>query len=126
MTADVEAQFWRIAQADLEAAERLAAEEPLVEQALFHCQQAGENALKCLIARSGSPPPRSHDLLLLAALSDLPADAALDADAALLTQYAVAPRYPLALRPYGEAELSPALAAARRMLDRVRAVRGES
>lgn len=125
MASDLASQYWQIAQTDFAAAQRLSESEPLLEQALFHCQQAAEKALKCLIALNGVTPPRSHDLLLLASLAMLPEETGLDADAALLTQYAVAPRYPVPLRQYSSAELAPALEAARRMLDRVRAVRGE-
>ncbi|MGH7449520.1 MAG: HEPN domain-containing protein [Longimicrobiales bacterium] len=124
MAADVASQFWRLAESDLASAERLSDAEPLLEQALFHCQQAGEKALKCLVAHRGAAPPPSHDLLLLVSLAGLADEAELSADALLLTQYAVAPRYPFPTRPYNIAELAPALAATRRVLERVRQMRG--
>ncbi|MGH7447129.1 MAG: HEPN domain-containing protein [Longimicrobiales bacterium] len=125
MTADQGSQYWRLAEQDMAAAERLGGAEPLLEQALFHCQQAAEKALKSHIVTGGTTPPQTHDLLLLVSLGGLGHDAVLNADAALLRQYSVAPRYPVAGRSFDRAELAPALAAARRVLDRVQSVRGQ-
>jgi HEPN domain-containing protein len=123
MTTDIAGEFWRLAQADLAAAERLAGEDPIVELALFHCQQAVEKALKSLIARRGTTPHRTHDLLMLLSLAGLPEDASTDEDAALLTQYGVAARYPFPTRTYHVNEVPAALAAARRILDRISSAR---
>ncbi|MCL5107599.1 MAG: HEPN domain-containing protein, partial [Chloroflexi bacterium] len=50
-------------QSDLRAAQiDLAAAPPLVEDALFHCQQAVEKALKALLTFHGQPFRRTHSL----------------------------------------------------------------
>jgi HEPN domain-containing protein len=82
-------QWVRKAEHDLEAASRiLAIEEGCpADTVCFHCQQAAEKYLKCLLTFLGIEAPRSHDLRALAAL--LPAEI----------------RFPL--RPEELAELNP-------------------
>ena len=82
---------------DLQAARTLAAgEEPLLDAAIYHCQQAREEAVKGWLQSQDDPFPKTHDI------EDLVAQAAkLHGDfnqfakaAAVLTPYASAFRYP--------------------------------
>lgn len=90
---------WRAyAQADRDAAERLAAD--LWHVACFHAQQASEKALKALLTRiQGDAVPTHVAHVLLQALADLgepaPADVAGAANA--LDRYYIPTRYPDAL-----------------------------
>jgi len=80
----------RSARVDLEAAP------PIVGDALFHCQQAVEKALKALLCWHDQPFRKSHDLAELGARCvDLDADLeSLLRQAAPLTEYAWKYRYP--------------------------------
>ncbi len=82
---------------DLGAARALAAmEEPLLDVAIYHCQQAAEKAVKGWLQSQDRPFPKTHDV------EDLVGEAAkLDAGfgrhanaAAVLTPYVSAFRYP--------------------------------
>ena len=54
------------AQQDLQRIERcLAAKSPDVEDALFHCQQAAEKALKAFLTFHDQPFRKTHDLATL-------------------------------------------------------------
>lgn len=59
-----EARAWfQKAAADLRGAEiDLAASPPLLEDALFHCQQAAEKAMKGFLAAHDQPFKKTHDL----------------------------------------------------------------
>lgn len=111
--------WMRLAETDLESARVLAAQEPpLIEQALTLAQQAGEKALKALIAAKGVTPPRGHDLEALldrVVINDASLESARD-EAALLTRYAVAPRYPEPGVSYSVNEGISAIAAAASIL----------
>ena len=63
-------QWVRKAEHDLEAASRImAAEEGCpFDMVCFHCQQAAEKYMKCLLTYRGTQTPRTHDLKALAAL----------------------------------------------------------
>ncbi len=63
-----EARAWlERAKADLVAADvDLAAEPVLVEDALFHCQQAVEKSMKAFLTARGQTFPKTHDLDVLA------------------------------------------------------------
>ena len=82
---------------DLAAARALAAlSEPLLDSAIYHCQQAGEKALKGWLQMQDQPFPKTHDLEQLVSQA-----ARLDPEfrqhlpaAATLTPYASAFRYP--------------------------------
>lgn len=67
-------QWVRKAEHDLEAASRIMAIEEgcPFDTVCFHCQQAAEKYLKCLLTCLGIQAPRTHDLKALAAL--VPAD----------------------------------------------------
>lgn len=82
---------------DLQAARTLAAgEEPLLDTAIYHCQQAAEKAVKGWLQSQDDPFPKTHDI------EDLVAQAAklhrdfnqLAKAAAVLTPYVSAFRYP--------------------------------
>jgi HEPN domain-containing protein len=66
-------QWVRKAEHDLEAANRIMAIEEgcPFDTVCFHCQQAAEEYLKCLLTYLGIQAPRTHDLQTLAALIPL-------------------------------------------------------
>jgi HEPN domain-containing protein len=89
--------WFQKAQGDLRAARvDLAADPPLVEDALFHCQQAVEKALKGFLTWYDQPFRKTHSLVELgmqcAALE--PSIEALLREAAKLSEYATKYRYP--------------------------------
>lgn len=91
------AEWLAFAARDLRAAGVLLDQpEPLVEQALFHCPQAAEKALKSVRVGAGEMPPRIHHLTTLLDLCMVhrPDLAVLRADAESLSTFAVLPRYP--------------------------------
>src|SRR4051812_45038985 len=81
-------------QADLAAASLLAGDSHQSDEVVgFHVQQAVEKALKAVLAASGQPVPRTHDIAhLLELLDDVAAPAELDG-VELLTRWAVLGRY---------------------------------
>jgi HEPN domain-containing protein len=82
---------------DLASARKLAAEpEPLLDTAIYHCQQAAEKAVKGWFTFHGIPFDKTHDvrdLVAHAAETDSRFGAWLEAGQ-LLTPYASAFRYP--------------------------------
>jgi len=89
-------QWVRKAEHDLEAASRIMAiaEGCPFDTVCFHCQQAAEKYLKCLLTYFGIQAPRTHDLKALAAL--VPAEHRFPVrveDLAGLNPYAVDVRY---------------------------------
>jgi len=63
-------QWVRKAEHDLEAARRIMAveEDCPFDTVCFHCHQAAEKYLKCLLTALGVQAPRTHDLKALAGL----------------------------------------------------------
>lgn len=107
---------------DLASAKLLAsAAHPLRDTAIYHCQQAGEKALKALLAWKGRPLPRTHDLeiLLNQVVADCPELEELQGPSELLTPYAVEYRYPGDFAVPAQDELDEALAAAEIVLSTV-------
>ncbi len=108
---------------DLRGAEiDLAATPPLVDDALFHCQQAAEKALKAFLTFHNRPFRKTHSLEELG-------EACLGIDAMLkpiideavpLTEYAWAFRYPGNPEPPEPEEAQVALAIAKRVFESVR------
>jgi HEPN domain-containing protein len=103
-----EVDAWlRKADDDLRGAQvDLAAAPPLIEDALFHCQQAAEKAMKAFLAAHDTTFHKTHDLDELAAACvaiDASLDDALD-PARDLTVFAWAFRYPGGGDPPTEAE----------------------
>lgn len=113
------AQQWLIkAEHDLASARRLGSgQEPIPDTAAYHCQQAGEKALKAVLAWKGAALRMTHDLrvLLDALVGELPDLESLRDAAELLTPYATAYRYPGDPAQPGEDELQEALEAAERV-----------
>jgi HEPN domain-containing protein len=82
---------------DLRAARVLAAqEEPLLDAAIYHCQQAGEKAVKAWLQANDAPFPKTHDIEdLVERAAKINGDfGKLAHGAAVLTPYASAFRYP--------------------------------
>ncbi len=111
---------------DLRAAGCLAAaEEPLLDVVVYHCQQAVEKALKGYLAAQSSAFPRTHSLVaLLAQAQVFDAElASLEEAAEELTPYATRYRYPGELLEPEVLEAEQALATATRavrfVLDRL-------
>lgn len=82
---------------DLRAAEvDLSVKPPLLEDALFHCQQAAEKAMKAFLTWHRRPFRKTHDLIELG-MSCVELDPALEPllrQVAVLTEYAWRYRYP--------------------------------
>jgi len=109
---------------DLAAAEHLFAtmkRRPL-EIVCFHCQQAGEKALKAVLQAKGREIPRVHDLLeLRRQISDSLFDSAdIDRACSHLTIFGVSFRYPGKL-DLEETDAETALSEARRILELAKA-----
>jgi len=82
---------------DLQAARTLAAgAKPVLDAAIYHCQQAAEKAVKGWLQSQDSPFPRTHDIEdLVARAAKLQGDFDQFAKAAaVLTPYVSAFRYP--------------------------------
>ena len=93
-----EAKAWMVkAWRDLETARRAAdGEPPLLDVAVYHCQQAAEKAVKAFLVHPGKPYEKTHDIEVLTDLAG-EVDSAFStlADAAdALTPYATRFRYP--------------------------------
>ena len=94
--AEILRQWVRKAEHDLEAARRIISIEEgcPFDTVCFHCQQAAEKYLKCLLTYLGIQTPRTHDLKALVAL--VPAEQRLSLgikDIVELNPYAVGVRY---------------------------------
>ena len=90
-------EWLRKARHDLDSARKLAADpDPLLDTAIYHCQQAAEKAIKGLLVLQDQRFEKTHDLRLLVtrAAAVSPDWARLLPDAELLTPYATAFRYP--------------------------------
>lgn len=118
-----EAAAWlAIARRDLDSAKRLlVGDPPYRDTAAYHCQQAAEKALKCFLAATGTPFPKTHDLTALVALA-MAKDAAAkswEEAAIVLTPYATLYRYPDAFPEPGDDDLREAIACAEQLLSDV-------
>jgi HEPN domain-containing protein len=94
---DIAEQWLTKARSDLlNADNNLAAACVPCDTVCFHCQQAAEKMLKALLAAKGTPPPRTHDLLLLmqVILDHTQSIETLREALIILNPYAVAARYP--------------------------------
>ncbi len=91
-------QTWLFkARRDLASAHRLADKSaPLLDTAVYHCQQAAEKAVKAVLVFHDIRVPKTHDLedLILEAAAFTSDYAALTGTAQRLTQYATLFRYP--------------------------------
>lgn len=82
---------------DLEAARKLAAgHDPLLDTAIYHCQQAVEKTLKGFLVWHDQRFPKTHDIevLLKLAMTFEPRLPSAIADPDRMTEYATAFRYP--------------------------------
>jgi HEPN domain-containing protein len=82
---------------DLASARKLAAgDDPLLDTAIYHCQQAAEKTLKALLVFRDQRFPKTHDLALLLKLAVVvePRIGAPLSDPDRLTEYGTAFRYP--------------------------------
>jgi HEPN domain-containing protein len=82
---------------DLRSARRLASpEEPLLDTAIYHCQQAAEKSIKAWLQSKDHPFPKTHDMEdLVKRASVINPDFGKFAQAAsVLTSYVSAFRYP--------------------------------
>src|SRR5690349_19756044 len=97
---------------DLAAARKLATgPDPLLDTAIYHCQQAGEKAIKGFFAFKDVLPEKTHDIRVLAtlAMSHDPRFSAWVAVGARLSPYATAFRYPGGAVEPGRSEFDQAL-----------------
>ena len=110
------------ASADLRAAELdLTAEDPLRQDALFHCQQASEKALKAFLTWHDEPFRKTHNLVEIGeqcAGKDKELEPLLRR-AAVLTEYAWKFRYPGDPEEPGVQETDEALALAREVYEAI-------
>lgn len=108
-----EAESWlRRAHDDLGAARKLlSGDDPFPATAAYHCQQAAEKALKAIIAGTGDPIPKTHDLRVLIArcIRIDPSLAELEDACDELTPYATEFRYPTEVPDPGLGEVQSAL-----------------
>lgn len=82
---------------DLQAARILAiSESPLLDTAIYHCQQAAEKSIKAWLQSEDNPFPKTHDVeeLVERASAINPDFGRLAKAASVLTPYASAFRYP--------------------------------
>jgi HEPN domain-containing protein len=94
--AETSAWLQRTSQDMRAAAHALTADPPLLDDAVFHCQQACEKALRAFLNWNGVPYRETHDLAEIGALC-VEIDPTLEsivAQAAPLTDYAWRYRYP--------------------------------
>ena len=115
-----EIQAWLLkAKHDLTAARRLGAKRlPLLDVAIYHCQQAAEKAVKGFLVYHAHTPPKTHDIenLALLAAGYEPMYANLTSAGNRLTQYASGFRYPAPILEPSRAEYEQALADAAEFL----------
>jgi HEPN domain-containing protein len=118
-----EARGWlQKASGDLRAAVHdLAANPPLLDDAVFHCQQAAEKAFKGFLAWHDRPVGRTHNLEAIgeACLAVDPSLADVVDRAVPLTEYATRFRYPGEPAEPSRAEADGAVEAAREVFDSV-------
>jgi len=82
---------------DLRSARLLAAaDDLLLDTAIYHCQQAAEKSVKAWLQCQDEPFPKTHDIdeLVKRAAKSCPGFADLEKAASVLTPYATAFRYP--------------------------------
>lgn len=97
--------WWKKAEGDYRTMRReAAAEPPNYDAVCFHAQQCIEKLLKALLIERNIPPPYTHNLPLLAELTESEALQGQMEDLRLLSLYAVGIRYPLEFADRLEAE----------------------
>jgi HEPN domain-containing protein len=125
---DLYEEWMRYARADSIVAQHLITHHPiLLEIVCFHCQQAGEKALKAILAYYDERVPRTHDLreILQQCEEHVPKLLSKFAEHAdQLTNFAVITRYPNEEMKVTEADLKLALEYAKQILEYVEALIG--
>jgi len=109
------AKAWR----DLDSARRLlTGDPPYRDTAAYHCQQAGEKAIKALLTATAVSFPKTHDLTVMIALAEsrIPCMGTCREAAIILTPYATLFRYPDAFPEPDDQDLSEALAHAEQLM----------
>ena len=103
------------------AAVDLAVSPPIVGDALFHCQQAVEKAIKALLTWHDSPFRKTHDLVSLGgqAVEPDPSLEDLLREAAPLTEYAWKYRYPGEFVEPPPDRVTPILALAKEVVEAI-------
>ena len=111
--------WWALSCSDLVVARSLMELAGQSHQVCFHCQQAAEKALKCLLEAERLPFRYNHDLVeLLDRLAARRGEAvAFATDAAFLTEFAVGARYPSVGPGPTPEDAADALAAAARVVE---------
>ena len=113
------AREWLVkARNDLESARKLAAEpNPILDTAIYHCQQAAEKAVKGFLVLRDQPFDKVHDIRpLINQAGALHAELAdLISEAELLTPYATLFRYPSETPEPASDEFEKALQAAEKI-----------
>jgi HEPN domain-containing protein len=92
-----ESEWLLKAERDLASARALGSlPEPLLDTAIFHCQQAAEKALKAVLAWKKRPLQKTHNLMVVLdeAVTDCPELESLRGSAKSLNPYATEYRYP--------------------------------
>lgn len=117
-------EWLRYAEDDLILAERdTKSDAPIYHTICFLCQGSAEKYLKAFLISSGWKLTKTHDILaLLATCKKYDAQlASMHAEGRPLNEYITTGRYPIDIRlaRIGKAEAEEALAAARRIRDRV-------
>jgi len=119
-------EWMKYAQADFVAAVHLTSHHPVqLEIVCFHCQQAGEKALKAVLAYHNEQIPRTHNLYELLQLCQVHHTEILTglADQAdQLTNFAVITRYPNDEIEVTEVDMNLALKNAGQILSYVKAL----
>jgi len=90
-------EWFAKAASDLASARKLAAEpDPILDTAIYHCQQAAEKAVKAFLVLADQRFEKTHDVRLLVEQASAfePRFAQLLPDGELLTPYATEFRYP--------------------------------
>ncbi len=122
MTAKQEpARSWFLkASSDLGAVRKLATEpDTYLDNAIYHCQQAGEKAVKGFLVFHGEDPPKTHDIRYLIALASEiheAFDSWLDVGSRL-TAFATEFRYPGTRHEPDREEFEVAFQGAQRLYD---------
>lgn len=112
------------AREDLRAAKvDLEANPPLIDDALFHCQQAVEKSLKAFLCRHDRPFRKTHSIeeIGAACIALAPSLEKLVGDTVHMTEYATAFRYPGDFSPDRE-EADEALSLAEDAVDEISAM----
>lgn len=117
--ADLVESWMRKAQHDLDSAKVLStADQPILDTAIYHCQQAAEKALKGYLASREREVPRVHDLgLLVRQAAQIDPEFLQWEDAGdQLTPYSTLFRYPGETTDPDLAEVNEAIALAEKLL----------